>query len=255
MGTKNRSDKLFSYLAWAAILIGIIALGVTTLAYMNGCIGGMTHGTFGDFIGGVVGSLWSLAAVVLIWITYKSQKEELIETRNVMRKQNFENSFYSLLNAYTNTLNAISFEEDKEVVLSQRDQFNPNRHPIEKNVLRKFQYHGRAAIIKVLQDQGYYGKQEDGNVTVNIETNKERRIKVANATAFHAPDWLPLCRVILRMFELVKDSDVENKEFYYSVLHSQVSQAELKVLSLLVASDWLKLEREIHNIIYGKVKP
>jgi len=92
-------------------------------------------GQFGDFIGGVVGSLWALAGVILFYKALKAQqsdtntnrknqkvqtealqlqikefelqRNELISTRKVyeeqsktLRVQQFESNFYSLLNVY-----------------------------------------------------------------------------------------------------------------------------------------------------------
>lgn len=68
---------------------------------------------FGDFVGGAAGSLWNLAAIALLYLTYRSQKqelhearkafmlqrEELADTRKAMEDQGFENNFWQLLKA------------------------------------------------------------------------------------------------------------------------------------------------------------
>lgn len=107
-------------------------------------------GQFGDFIGGVVGSLWALAGVILFYKALKAQqsdtntnrknqkvqtealqlqikefelqRNELISTRKVyeeqsktLRVQQFESNFYSLLNVYLkikNDLNRIDENGD-----------------------------------------------------------------------------------------------------------------------------------------------
>ena len=61
-------------------------------------------GYFGDFFGGLVGTLVSLVAVVLVYLTYRLQKVELRETSKALNSQNeqlkiqqFENTFFKLL--------------------------------------------------------------------------------------------------------------------------------------------------------------
>lgn len=44
-------------------------------------------GVLGDFIGGIVGTIFTIIATFLIWLTYNSQKVELAETRKLVRQQ------------------------------------------------------------------------------------------------------------------------------------------------------------------------
>ncbi len=52
---------------------------------------------YGDFVGGVLGSILALATVILVWVTYNSQKKELEETQKVLYTQQFESTYFSLL--------------------------------------------------------------------------------------------------------------------------------------------------------------
>ncbi len=44
-------------------------------------------GTFGDFVGGVLGSIWALAGVLLFYIALKDQKEDIRLNREALLKQ------------------------------------------------------------------------------------------------------------------------------------------------------------------------
>ncbi len=44
-------------------------------------------GIVGDFIGGIVGTIFTVIATFLIWLTYNSQKAELVATRGLVEKQ------------------------------------------------------------------------------------------------------------------------------------------------------------------------
>lgn len=61
-------------------------------------------GSSGDFIGGIVGTIWSLAGVLLFFLALRLQSKELSlqikelkETRIVFTTQQFENTFFNLL--------------------------------------------------------------------------------------------------------------------------------------------------------------
>lgn len=61
-------------------------------------------GVIGDFIGGIVGTIWSFAGVILFFLALRLQSkelslqlEELKDTREVFKTQRFENTFFNLL--------------------------------------------------------------------------------------------------------------------------------------------------------------
>lgn len=80
-------------------------------------------GTYGDFIGGTLGTFIAGLACWLVYKTYISQKEELDATKSIMdeqsktmKQQQFETSFYNLLGLRKTLLNELiynTFEFDK----------------------------------------------------------------------------------------------------------------------------------------------
>ncbi len=80
-----------------------------------------TLGIAGEFLGGTVGSIWALAGVVLFFLALIYQKRELVlqreelkESRKIMEHQSatiaiqqFENTFFQLLNFHINASNNI----------------------------------------------------------------------------------------------------------------------------------------------------
>ncbi|GAB2990958.1 hypothetical protein GCM10027284_04550 [Cyclobacterium sediminis] len=81
------------------LLLILLILGLLTivLTFINFWINGHIHwfsevdkeyfGIFGDFIGGVSGTIFTIVATIIVWLTYNSQREELKQTRNLLIKQ------------------------------------------------------------------------------------------------------------------------------------------------------------------------
>ncbi len=87
-------DRIWIVFFWVLLVIGFLTIvGTFFIFWLHSRISLWadidkdTFGILGDFIGGIVGTLFSIAATILIWITYKSQKLELKETRNLLEKQ------------------------------------------------------------------------------------------------------------------------------------------------------------------------
>jgi hypothetical protein len=72
-------------------------------------------GHFGDFIGGFLGTILTAIATYFVYKTYISQKEELISQkselilqRNLISQQQFENTFFNMLNVHRELKNNLS---------------------------------------------------------------------------------------------------------------------------------------------------
>ncbi|UII22699.1 putative phage abortive infection protein [Fulvivirga ligni] len=134
-----QNEKLSIFLIFLGLII--IVLGIISFLWLNfnlrfdKSINSELFARFGDFIGGVVGSIWALAGVMLFYIAlseqrndfrtnrealdlqinalnqqikeFQLQRAELTSSRkiyedqsNTLRVQQFESNFYSLLNVY-----------------------------------------------------------------------------------------------------------------------------------------------------------
>ncbi len=119
---RNNLEKI-SY--WFFALSGLLIFW-TFIAYaMNGYINNgkldtEKLGHFGDFVGGLVGVILTTLATILLLLTYKSQKEglktqkkELELSRELFSKQQFENTFFNMLNVHQELRKEISFNTSK----------------------------------------------------------------------------------------------------------------------------------------------
>lgn len=111
----------------------------------NTTINSSKVGQFGDLVGGVIGSLWALAGVILFYVALKEQRidfktnrevlntqaealkqqiiefelqrEELVETRKIyqiqsetLKIQRFESTFFNLINLHHQIVNSIDLK-------------------------------------------------------------------------------------------------------------------------------------------------
>lgn len=98
----------------------------------------------GDFIGGVVGVLFSIAAFLLLYETLNTQRIEINENKNLLQKQAFENNLFQMINMHNDFVKEFDIQkriistnsqnlQDREVISVGRDSFKF----IYKNVFSK----------------------------------------------------------------------------------------------------------------------
>ena len=149
----STSEKWLIGLAVSFGILGFLTF-VTSIFYFNNgeifdkskTINSSKFGDFGSFMSGSVGTIWSLVSVILFYLTLRLQRKELgfqreelemtrnelLGQKNQMIKQNdtlsqqqFENTFFQLLNLYNSIVNSIDIRkrDTKVVINSGRDCF------------------------------------------------------------------------------------------------------------------------------------
>ncbi|WP_299002337.1 putative phage abortive infection protein [uncultured Tenacibaculum sp.] len=121
-------------------------------------------GVIGDFVGGIVGTIWSFAGVILFFLALRLQSrelslqlEELKDTKEVFQSQQFENTFFNLLknhneirlnteikhksfnsstqsNETTYTRGNAAFEEIKDFFIKEKSNLEDNFKKAEKSI-------------------------------------------------------------------------------------------------------------------------
>lgn len=157
----------------------------------------------GDFIGGVTGAIFTLVGIVLLYETLSLQRKELKESRAVFEKQQFENTFFSLLKLYNDIVQSLHFEDDffgKSI--SGKDFF------MEKKV-------------------GCYGEYSYTNSGM-----KNRKIAIDLYTNYYTENKEQVAhyyRTLYRVFKTIDESDFEFEEkmYYAKIVRAQLSESEL----------------------------
>lgn len=90
---------------WVLIVICILltvgSVGFYIMTYLDHTISDdpIYFGVFGDYIGGVVGTILTLLSVGLLYLTYTSQMQIAYKQNNLTTHQQFEETFFELLNS------------------------------------------------------------------------------------------------------------------------------------------------------------
>lgn len=94
--------------------------------------------SIGDFIGGVIGVLFSIAAFLLLYETLNVQKAEINQTNKQLQKQSFENNLFQMINVHNEFVS--EFDIRKGRISSQSKDITNNEIITEGRDSFKFLY-------------------------------------------------------------------------------------------------------------------
>ncbi|MCC3817976.1 putative phage abortive infection protein [Vibrio parahaemolyticus] len=238
MDSETRSAKVVLY-----VCVGIFFLCIPLIVMFlwneqidtNVEIDNGKFGTFGDFFGGVFGSMWSLAGVVLFYLAlkeqrsdfktnsnalikqiealeiqtdeFKLQREELTQTRNVfveqskiLKQQRFENTYFSLLDLFSSIVSDLNNRSPNGDFFGEiKSDLNKKSCPLpssNRNAIREHYVDVyREIISEKSQSSAHYFK------------------------------------LFYRILKLIDDSDIDeaDKFLYMKILRSQLSEQSLLI--------------------------
>ncbi|TRX51759.1 hypothetical protein FNH22_23655 [Fulvivirga sp. M361] len=181
-----------------------------------------TLGTAGEFLGGTVGSIWALAGVILFFLALIYQKRELVlqreelkESRKIMENQSatiaiqqFENTFFQLLNFHINASNTIR----STTLGSNGKSHNPfdalyNDFKKEVNTLKRRK------------------KQDTGNVSPDDESFEICFKTVYEGYKNTFQHYLENYRTLIFLIE----NKSHDPEFYFNILKSHFTEQEVLI--------------------------
>ncbi len=199
-----------------ALLLLSIALIICPLVLFycyigkNGFSNDPTHwGVFGDYFGGVFGTIISIITLYLVYLTYVKQTKILIQSQ-------FETSFFSLLNHQNELFNSLKVntksDNEKLAGLSLISQFSKL---LDKNVLDP--YHD--PMYDAEKDEFYLS-----NIRKRINKEIEYCYELIPTQQFSS-----YFRHLYNILKFVDESNVVEKSMYCNILFAQLSDDELLV--------------------------
>jgi hypothetical protein len=157
-------------------------------------------GTFGDYIAGIVGTIFSFASLVLIFLTFKRQQETSV-------LQQFETTFFNLLNT------------QREMMKSVSGHFpNHQGDNVEFSGQAFFRKFADWLFSKYVFVPNMGTKEEVGNVLCDYydECFDEP-----------GPTLGPYYRHLYHFLKYTHTADIKGKQKYLDIFQSQMSDAEL----------------------------
>jgi hypothetical protein len=234
--TQKRTSKDYGLI----ISIGLLFLGILSIFIPYFIFDGITFGKYsihigkynelGDFIAGITSPFLSIAAFLLLYLTYSTQKKELKESQNLLSNQNelisrqqFENTFFNLLNLHNQIVSQID-------VIHIRRTHNSQGITEEKNTL-----YGRDCFIRFYESfrdlyyslyqshqtlkEPIFATDEEFIDNVYVEFNKKRK-----------SDLEQYFRNLYHIVNFVDMANISNKKDYINILRAQLSTEETLLL-------------------------
>lgn len=229
----ERRIQYFSIAGWVCVFLGFIFFftGLYVYFFLNHNMEDLN--LLGDFYGGSVASLWSLAALLFIFVAFLGQKQQLInqqrevrynqfelkatrlellrqreqlqEQNATLRQQRFENTFFQLMNMHNSIVNDMDIVSEGMENETGSDCFHIIYHEFRRSVKLSFpstEWESREVMERAWLDFYKRYESEIGHYIRNL---------------YH-------------ILKFVNQSQLDNATVYSKFVRSSLSSDELLVL-------------------------
>jgi hypothetical protein len=206
----------------------------------------------GDFIGGIVGSLWALAGVVLVYSAlqaqrrdfktnlvslnnqikeYKEHKEVLEEQSETLKNQRFESAFFKMLDSLSNIVESLTIYSHENVPENVPEDIYKD---VNKQNIKVYQ--GRSCLIYVFQqiNQKLHLKLDKSKGIIDLE--EACTLLVSNSfLQIRAYEHLliPFNKIIEQLVQMINDQSPNQKEaLYFNILKSHLDPFQFALLGI-----------------------
>jgi hypothetical protein len=229
--------SIYTWCAWSLVAIGFIiawagwhflSFGESKTFYNLNLLG--------DFYGGTVASVWSLAGLFFIYIAFlgqkhqilnqqiemkyshleliytrmelKGQKQEMIEQNKTLRQQRFENTFFQLLNNFIRLADEVKtsknrvFENFHQGILVKMHNIQINSRP----------YQGSINDMKNTLKSSTIEQAKKGYIEFHKREKQEVDIYI---------------RSLYHLLKFIDNSQVDDKVFYANLVRTKLTEHEL----------------------------
>ena len=247
----EKNSKILIIIGVLLVFAGLVLFLISAQFDINGEIDTSRFSEFGDYFGGVIGAIWSLAGVILFYVALQEQRKditinqnaliqqikefelqrvELSETREVFKEQSetlkiqrFENTFFQLLNLYNEIISNLQLSVHNEAK-EKRDVFSLSTK------LLKSAFEG---YLNKYENDGFGGYYLSETIEINDFKEVEPYIKSAYINFYYNTSGQKLSnyfRTVYHIFKFIHKShllDNDSKQFYASIFRAQLSSDEL----------------------------
>ena len=227
-----KADKIYNFALWMSLgLLPLIIFFLWENNYsINAPIDDGKFGTFGDFVGGVLGSIWSLCGVLLFYSALKEQREDFNTNKQALQKQ------IEALEVQTNEfrLQRQELKESRQVFIDQSKTLRQQRLDstyfsllsLYKEVISELDEKAGGDYFKTFREQLF-----DRKVLCGEYVNNHNEIASRYLDLFyqHKQELSHYFKLVYRIVKIVDDYDIEEVEKfrYVKIFRSQLSENEL----------------------------
>jgi hypothetical protein len=233
MEMKKNSSKFTERTSIGLIWLGIILILLGTVLFIWNDTIFVTYSTiqadkvgqFGDFVGGIIGSIWALAGVILFYVALTEQRKEFKLTREVfldqseiykkqsetLELQQFESTYFNMLQLHHQIVGSIDYDDYNDITkktktVTSRDCFKGFYDQLNKSLQSK--------------------------VEQTTDTVKAVNESYSKVYASYQSDLGPYFRNLYNILKFIKRKQPgdKNDRFYSNLLRAQLSNFELKLL-------------------------
>ncbi len=176
-------------------------------------------GTFGDFIGGVGGTVMAFITIFLLYKSISIQLVEFSKLSRLQQKQTFDSKFFNLLGMHSDILEniqgslSVKFENSEKRVLFGKEFIEQYVHVLRKDYKNGIELVNKSLIVRKNLFKGLLIYLKNIIDYINYYCNNEN-----------------------------------DKEHYLELLRSQISNSELIVIAYYISNDDWKNSRRYFDI-------
>jgi hypothetical protein len=195
-------------------------------------------GQFGDFIGGVVGSLWALAGVIMFYIALREQRADFNTNKIALEKQTqalalqieeFKQQVEEqkltrkVFELQSETLNKQQFETTFFNLLKSHNDIVVNMNLVDgvlKKTGRECFWHFEMSFRSMYKHLNYNKSPEARDIKEIVHQSFDKmKINIGGLEVFY--------RNLYHFLKLIDDTDLEYKDKYVNLLRAQLTNSEL----------------------------
>ncbi len=239
----NQFSNWAWFFVWSGLLITVFGI---IYYYLKNTETGYSLNLLGDFMAGTVSSIWSLAGIFFIYVAFLGQKQQLLNqqleimlsqlevkytrlelsgqkkemaTQNkTLKQQKFENTFFNLLNLHHQIVNSIDLLSEKNIT---------NFRSLDSKVVT-IKTTGKDCFVKFREE---YTNIFSKKIKQKSKTELEHIINSYNDYyKKYQSDLGHYFRNLYHIFKFIKQSEIDNKKMYTSLVRAQLSNDELFLL-------------------------
>ena len=224
---------------WFFLPLGIVIVYGAFILFITYFISGLSIeriGQFGDSFG-FINTLFSGSAFISLVITIYLQQQDMKNSKKEIEKQNFENTFFKMLELYNNVAKDLILERPKKYTgdcfPDGMEEFLYINYKIkEKQLFRgEKDFKGKEVIAELLKIYTFYIKVFYKEIVNKYSNKVDYRIVLYED--FHKEFENIISHyfeTIYQILRFINNSHIENKEDYANLFKTQFSKSELELL-------------------------